>query len=134
MRSAFRRTPDGKFKSVNESDYPQLAEISEEDVIALAEQFTPVTEMAAFFEIPTGIFWRRFGNAALRGYMNTRIRLRKSLLQRAEAGESWALNRLATSVLGFAETGFNYEIPADNEEISDEELTEQLTVQLKRAK
>lgn len=122
-RSAFRRTPEGKFASTCLDDYPHALSITEEQVTALAEHFTPVSELAATFNLPTHVFWKHFGDAALRGYMNSRIALRSTLMSRALAGENWALTRLASSVLGFKDDGFDYQIPVEDTDISDEELT-----------
>lgn len=125
-RSAIRRNPDGTFKTPEEITQI-LDSISEQDILALSGDFVTVKEMAALYGLDAAVFYRRFKDTILKGYLLTRIELKNTILSNARRGDKWALDRMASSVLGWkVDELIDLEIPKEEEELSPEELTEKL--------
>lgn len=125
-RSAIRRNPNGTFKT-DEEAHAIMDGIPEDDIMLLANDFVTVKEIAALYGIDPATFYKRFGDVILRGYLQTRIELKGTILSHARKGDKWALDRLAGSVLSWKENELiDLEIPQTEEQISPDELTEKL--------
>ena len=101
----------------------KLKDVTDEEVSLRARDFSTVSELAQYYDVPDHILYFRFKKAIEKGRGITRANLRGKYIDMALNGDSKALSQLAKSILGFTDEGFREVLPKAVQDATPAEVT-----------